>query len=158
MDALDDAVTALRTGEFQINEGFTDTHLTGTLTADTDKTVFTSIPYDESWVVKVDGKVVDTYRTLDALIGFDIPAGEHTVEFLYQPRYLTIGICVTVYFILIFLVAVMFRKQLVRVPVIGQLFAVKNGDGTCLIDVPSADTQEKSAADGRIETKNEKRK
>ena len=158
MDALDDAVTALRTGEFQINEGFTDTHLTGTLTADNDKAVFTSIPYDESWVVKVDGKVVETYRTLDALIGFDVTAGEHTVEFLYQPRYLTIGICVTVYFILIFLVAVMFRKQLVRVPVIGQLFAVKNGDGTCLIDVPSADTQEKSADDGRKETKNEKRK
>ena len=158
MDALDNAVTALRTGEFQINEGFTDTHLTGTLTADNDKTVFTSIPYDESWVVKVDGKVVETYRTLDALIGFDVTAGEHTVEFLYQPRYLTIGICISVYFILIFLISVMFRKQLVRIPVIGQLFAVKNGDGTCLIDVPSADTQEKSADDGRKETKNEKRK
>lgn len=106
----------------------------------------------------MDGGSWKPIGALDALIGFDVTAGEHTVEFLYQPRYLTIGICVTVYFILIFLVAVMFRKQLVRVPVIGQLFAVKNGDGTCLIDVPSADTQEKSADDGRKETKNEKRK
>ncbi|MBO5789584.1 MAG: YfhO family protein, partial [Clostridia bacterium] len=44
------------------------------------KTMFTTLPYSEKAVVKVDGKKVDTYAHLGAFLGFDLPsAGEHEV-------------------------------------------------------------------------------
>ena len=129
MDALESAVATLREGEFKINDDYTETHLTGTLTATGDKTVFTTVPYDEGWIVKVDGARVETGKTLNALLCFDVTEGEHTVELLYCPRVLVVGILCSAIFILLFLSAVAFRKQLAALPFVGVLFGVRHKDG-----------------------------
>jgi hypothetical protein len=49
--------------------------------------ILTTIPYDEGWNVYVDGEKVDTYKTMDALMAFDISeSGEHSLELEYMPK------------------------------------------------------------------------
>ena len=97
---VDDAVyteTAAALGEHQLNIAkWSETRFEGTLTAtDARTTVFTSIPYDANWRVTVDGEAVETCKLLDALVGFDVTPGEHTVVIRYVPRQFYLGLCIT---------------------------------------------------------------
>ena len=66
---------------------YTEDSFKGTLTATADKqTVMTTIPFDEGWRVKVDGKSVEVYETLDALLAFDVSEGAHEIEMTYRPE------------------------------------------------------------------------
>lgn len=64
---------------------FDTTSITAKVTSDEDDVIFTSIPYDKGWSVYVDGKKVESYKILDAFIGFDVSAGEHTIEMKFAP-------------------------------------------------------------------------
>ncbi len=96
--------------------------------------IFTSIPYDESWEIYVDGEKLSYYNSeVDqtdkgkivavggGLIGFDISAGEHTLSFKYVPRGLSFGIKLTVAGILISAALIAFfllkKKKQSRQPV-----------------------------------------
>ena len=79
---LKESTDILKAGGLQIEE-YSDTSFKGTLNAVRDGAVFTSIPYDSNWRVYVDGERVETYEMVDAMLGFDISAGEHTVELKY---------------------------------------------------------------------------
>lgn len=70
--------------------------------------VFTSIPYDESWHITVDGTELsyfdpelysDTQGKIvavgEGLLGFDITPGEHEISFRYEPRGLKLGAMLT---------------------------------------------------------------
>ena len=72
----------------------TDTYLYGTVDAKQDGILFTTIPYEPGWTVKVDGNEVETLTCLDSLIGIELSAGEHTVEMSFWPTYLTLAIIV----------------------------------------------------------------
>jgi len=79
---------------------FDETVLEGTVNITDDNTVlYTSIPYDESWIITVDGKELtysydsennvmsgDVVRIGDALIGVRLSKGEHTVKFNYKQK------------------------------------------------------------------------
>ena len=59
--------------------------------------IMTTIPYDEGWQVYVNGEKTETYRTLDALMTFDIDdAGEHDIELKYMPKIYKVGIILSV--------------------------------------------------------------
>lgn len=92
--------------QFIIDDGFTDDHLVGTMTTTEDTTnVMTTISYDEGWKIYVDGDPVEIYRSVDALIGFDIVgAGEHTVEMRYMPDIYRLGMTVSIIGITAFIV------------------------------------------------------
>jgi hypothetical protein len=47
--------------------------------------------YDDGWQASVDGQLAPVYRADYALRGVWLPAGDHTVEFVYRPRALVIG-------------------------------------------------------------------
>lgn len=85
---------------------FTDTHIKATVNmAEGDTVMFTSIPYDAGWTVRVDGKRVKLKavtededgeffagnKVLGALLAFEVPEGEHTVELTYVPQGFMIG-------------------------------------------------------------------
>ena len=71
---------------------FDDTHINGTIDIEYgDTTVFTSIPYDEGWTVKVDGERVELEKSLDSLLCFTVSEGEHTIEMSYIPQGFIIG-------------------------------------------------------------------
>lgn len=74
---------------------FDDTYIRGTITADEDMRLFTSILYEEGWSVKIDGNDVDVLPFKDALVSVSVPEGTHEIEFSYSPKGLKPGLFIT---------------------------------------------------------------
>lgn len=105
-EVFEEAFSELRESVVDITD-FSDTKVSGTINAqEGDTLVFTSIPYDEGWTVKVDGKKVKLYeeettdkdgtvhtsnKSLDSLLCFEVPEGEHTIELTFTPQGFKIG-------------------------------------------------------------------
>ncbi|MCM1084688.1 MAG: YfhO family protein [Clostridium sp.] len=89
---------------------FEDGYVKGTITMPENKTLFTSIPYDEGWSVYVDGAQAEYYALGGALIGIDLSPGEHEIEMIYTPQGLYIGIYISLWS-WILLVAIVIAKQ-----------------------------------------------
>ncbi len=87
---------------------FSDTKIKATVNmAEGDTMMYTSIPFDKGWTVKVDGKRVKLDGTVTeaedgvefkannkvfgALLAFEVPEGEHTVELSFTPQGFRIG-------------------------------------------------------------------
>ena len=47
--------------------------------------IFSEVYYSEGWNAYVDGKKVDYVKTNYALRGMNVPAGEHKIEFKFEP-------------------------------------------------------------------------
>ena len=81
-----------------------NSHIQGTVTITDDSSVmFTSIPYDKGWIVKVDGKVVETRKIWNSLLGFAITNGEHTIELSFIPEGWKIGVGISIVSFIVFL-------------------------------------------------------
>ncbi|MBQ4031787.1 MAG: YfhO family protein [Bacilli bacterium] len=63
---------------------YNDDHLEGTINVDENQIIFTSIPYDESWKITIDGKEVKPTMVLDSLIGIEVEPGKHTISMKYS--------------------------------------------------------------------------
>ena len=112
-DKLEQGYEILKAGGMQV-ESFEDTKVTGTIYADMDKTVFTSIPFDESWHVYVDGAEIseeEIFALCDAYLCFDISAGEHTIELVYRQKGLSLGFAISGAAAIILIIAVIFVKK-----------------------------------------------
>ncbi len=73
-------------------ERYNATHIQGTVTAGEDQILFTSIPYEPGWTVKVDGKKVPTTECLKAMIYVPLAAGTHTISMSYTPPGFVAGV------------------------------------------------------------------
>ena len=58
--------------------------ITGVVSAERDGYLITSIPYDENFVLKVDGKETLLFRANTAFLGAKIPSGEHKIVLVYH--------------------------------------------------------------------------
>lgn len=114
MDVFEDAFSKLGENQLAIKEGWKAHDLSGTITtANDDQMILTTLAYDEGWVVTVDGKKVDTFETLDALVAFRIDtAGDHTVRLKYSPKSFTLGLTISILSLLLFILIVIFEKPL----------------------------------------------
>lgn len=92
--------------QLDIDESSTDDHITGSIsTSNEDQMILTTIPFDEGWKVFVDGRQVEIYETLDALMAFDIEeSGDHTVELKYSPDIYKTGIALSISATVVFIV------------------------------------------------------
>ncbi|MGF3076866.1 YfhO family protein [Facklamia sp. P12955] len=70
-------------------------YVRGSITIKDSPWVFTSIPYDQGWQVKVDGELVEDEKIWDSLLAFQVEAGEHQLEMIFQPRGLLLGAGIT---------------------------------------------------------------
>lgn len=93
-------------------EALEDGYVYGTIDMPEYKTLFTSIPYDEGWKLKVDGKPAEYYQIAGSFIGVDLEPGVHTIELVYVPRGLYFGIAITAICMLMFLLALQVEKHL----------------------------------------------
>ena len=76
-------------------ENWGGTRAAGTITAQNDGLLYTSIPDDGNWVVMVDGEEAPVVQVLGARVGVELTAGEHTITFLYQNQAFTQGAIVS---------------------------------------------------------------
>ncbi len=73
----------------------TETHIYGTINADNSGIMYTSIPYEKGWTVKVDGKKVETFAFADTMLAIRLDPGTHNVELSYFPDGLALGAVIT---------------------------------------------------------------
>ena len=75
----------LKEGGFSISS-YTESSFEGTINVPEYRTtVMTTLPYDQGWKITVDGKAIETYETLDALLAFDLTPGTHSINMTYKP-------------------------------------------------------------------------
>jgi uncharacterized membrane protein YfhO len=84
-DKMQECMKSLE-GKSMVLEETQDTYIRGSVTAETDGILFTSIPNFRGFSVYVDGEKTDIVPLgNDALIGVKLTAGEHTIELRYIP-------------------------------------------------------------------------
>jgi uncharacterized membrane protein YfhO len=76
-------------------DSFKESYITVESNEEEAYTMYSSIPYDEGWRVYIDGEEVDTFDIGNALLGFDVPAGEHKIVLNYNIPYMKIGLVLT---------------------------------------------------------------
>ncbi len=107
--------TLSKQNNFQIKT-FKHSYIKGEIEAtENESYMLTTIPYDENWQVKIDGKKVKTVKLLDTLLGIPLKAGQQTVELTYQPTSLWIGIGVSILSLVIISLEAMNKKKRKRV-------------------------------------------
>lgn len=84
-------------GESLKVEEYTGNTLKGSISAAGDKDIlFTSIPYDKSWNVIVDGERAETLKLCNSLLGIRLSEGEHYIEMSYISGGFTEGLSISV--------------------------------------------------------------
>ena len=84
---------------------FTSTRLEGTIRCDRDGLLYTSIPQNGNWHVKVDGREVENVLVGDCMTAVELTQGEHTLVFTYRNRAFSLGwkvsaVCLGVFLLL----------------------------------------------------------
>lgn len=92
-------------------EEWTQTSIKGNITASEDGIMFTSIPYDSGWTVKVDGEKVEAQSIDGSLMYIHLSAGEHYVEMTYIPSGFVPGFILSAISCLIFVVLICRRLK-----------------------------------------------
>ncbi|MDE6412511.1 MAG: YfhO family protein, partial [Eubacterium sp.] len=75
---------------------YSGTMIQGKITVDSNCTLYSSIPYDTGWSVYIDGDKQETFEIGKSQLGVLIKAGEHTVEYIYRPNGLALGVLISI--------------------------------------------------------------
>lgn len=63
---------------------YSDSRIEGKIKVSDKQMIFTSIPYDESWIVEIDGKKIKPVKVVESLMGFEVGEGEHEIKMQYK--------------------------------------------------------------------------
>ncbi|MBO5278360.1 MAG: YfhO family protein [Lachnospiraceae bacterium] len=74
---------------------FSETCIKGTINAEKNMTLFTSILYEKGWTATIDGEKVPVSAFKDALVSVPVTAGTHEIELSYFPYGLKAGLLIT---------------------------------------------------------------
>jgi uncharacterized membrane protein YfhO len=168
-DVLSDTMAKLKADGLTVTS-YTDDSISGKVNASADGVMFTAIPYDKGWTVKVDGKEVAAYGADaakerngkepaegdGAMLAFDITAGEHTVEMVFRPRGLTAGILISLISLGLLIVMVLFTGRLApkaAATKAAPLFDCRDltGDTALVIEAPTEEEAEDTPPDDSSE-------
>ena len=83
MERFAAAYDVLAASTLELTE-FETTYAAGTINCDRDGLLYTSIPQNGNWSVKVDGEEAEVVLTGDVMVGVMLTEGEHQVEFIYR--------------------------------------------------------------------------
>lgn len=84
---FEQGIETLRGRSLQLDE-WSDTRISGHITAEEEGVMLLTIPYDEGWSLKVNDEPHE-YKALDhGLIMVELPAGRHQIEMTYRPPWL----------------------------------------------------------------------
>ncbi len=92
-------------------KGYTDTSVSGQITAKEDGYFYTSIPYEKGWKLYVDGKETEIEAFQDAFIGTKLEKGTHEIELKYVPEGFVAGTAATGICVVIFTGLMILQKK-----------------------------------------------
>ena len=88
--------------------------ITGVVSAERDGYLITSIPYDENFVLKVDGRKTKLFRANTSFLGAKIPSGEHQIILEYHAPGRTAGMWCSLMGFFLTLAVVICEKKLAQ--------------------------------------------
>jgi len=92
LDNFDEHISILQNNNNLNIEEYEGDYIKATINVDNDQQIlYTSIPLDSGWTIKVDGNKQNPIEIFDSLIGLQLTEGNHTIEFSYTPRGLYVG-------------------------------------------------------------------
>ena len=102
------AYDVLAASTMEITE-FTTTRVEGTIEANRDGLMYTSIPQDGNWIVYLDGQEVEPVLVGEVMISVPMTEGTHEVVFVYQNKAFDLGwkiaaTCLTIFVLLVWFV------------------------------------------------------
>lgn len=89
---------------------YSDSHIEGTINVTENQIIFTSIPYDESWEITIDNKIVEPTMILESLIGIECEPGQHTITLKYKQNY-TIPILISLCTLIGLIISITIKKN-----------------------------------------------
>jgi uncharacterized membrane protein YfhO len=92
-------------------ENFSETKMNGTVTLKTDGLLYTSIPYEKGWKVKVDGNRIEPIAYQEAMIALPMSKGSHQIEFTYISEGFILGLIINIFSIFILIATHIFQKR-----------------------------------------------
>ncbi len=113
MDTYEERVNALKENSLE-NAHVDKNTVTGTITADSDKVLVLSIPYQSGWTAYVDGEEVPLYRANYQYMGLNISKGTHEIRLHYRIPGLKMVAILTGAGLVIFLVIIILNLILKR--------------------------------------------
>ena len=107
MERLAKAHQILNASTLELTE-FGTTRVAGNINCDRAGLLYTSIPQNGNWSVKVDGREAETVLTGDVMMGVMLTEGEHEVEFIYRNKAFSWGwkislVCAAIFGVLVYL-------------------------------------------------------
>lgn len=105
-----EAVDTLRQHPLELEE-FSESHLKGSVTAEKDGILFTTISWEPGWTIKVDGVETEPVEIADALIGIPVSAGTHTVEMSFFPYGMVTGILATMAGVVVLIIIAVYERR-----------------------------------------------
>ena len=109
-DVLAQAVELLSREHLE-NLQMDSTHISGTLNLREAGRLILSVPYEKGWTVWIDGEKTEPETFGNALMAFDLEAGEHTIQMNYVPDGWNIGVPVSAGCVLILLGYVLCQRR-----------------------------------------------
>ena len=103
LEKFENAINLLNKEKLNVVE-YNKDYIKATVTVEENNMLYTSIPYDKGFEIKVDGKKQDPIKIFDSLISLKLEKGKHTIEFKYQPRGLKEGSIMSVIGIVLFVI------------------------------------------------------
>ena len=127
---FEEAMTALQTTQVHLDATSVDDHLTGYVETQGDRQlIYTSIPYDEGWKVTVDGKSVETFEAAGALVAFYVNGeGLHDIDLRYLPDVYVLGLTVSIFCLIVFLLLLILYPWLKKMPVVKHFMRIQRPD------------------------------
>ena len=90
---------------------FSDTEISGSVTAKKDGVLFLSIPYEKGWKVFVDGSETETFPLMQSMLGVDISEGSHDIRIEYTPEGFRTGVLVSSASLLVILLLMLLDRR-----------------------------------------------
>lgn len=135
-DLFHEDINQLKQNQFEVNmDKSNDRYIEGTVNINEGQLLFTTIPYEDGWSLKIDGKKADDLITeiqnengtvnyqndsvaesgkvimLESTIGLKLPAGEHTITMKYTPPGFNLGMFTLILGIGIIVVFYLYDKK-----------------------------------------------
>lgn len=105
-DVYEQVYSRLVLNQLQVLE-YDDGYIRGEINLPPNQIMFTSIPYDEGWKVYVDGEEVEYTVACGSFIAVPMVPGSHTVEMIYTPRGLYLGMGITFISLIVFMLGIL---------------------------------------------------
>jgi len=106
---FEEAMARLSGSKAQV-ERISDTRLRMEVEMEEGQILFTSIPYDEGWQVRVDGEKAEIVKTLDSLLAVEMLPGKRVVTLDYCPRGFKAGMIISIITWLLFIAGLAYER------------------------------------------------